>query len=411
MISSSSFHLFKTAAVVPDADTLNLRQAEIALAEKELHRSSELFARLKREGYHIHGFYHTSTWQEYWKEVVSEQLYILDGRRKFPHEKNAEINHLNGNDNIDYSMYEWDTRGRYTSLLDNTDELYLNVAGQDLKEFQDVKALASYLLLDHIDKIKFNFNYSLIREVYDDALPMEREIYDRDKSLSSGEFPTILKLKQHCERMKKSGKKSLVYYFHAKGPCCWKDYKQIYSDQTTFQDSRHRTTQTKLSPVSTWREEMNAGVLEFPSICIRAIVDKNYSTCGVENQLAHYSGNFWWADCDHIAQLDIPPNRFDWRKPEFFVLFVHKKLDIRERFGFRCGFSIFNCGVHFYKHECPRSKYRSSIWKSVWNDSIARSTGNKGDTTEAYLSKCAELRSYNKSLADLNHMLVEYFGK
>ena len=53
---------------------------------------------------------------------------------------------------------------------------------------------------------------------------------------------------------------------------------------------------------------MNAFNIEFPSICLRALL-KGYNTCGVENQDAHYSGNFWWADCEHIASLSKPHNR------------------------------------------------------------------------------------------------------
>ena len=34
---------------------------------------------------------------------------------------------------------------------------------------------------------------------------------------------------------------------------------------------------------------MNAFNIEFPSICLRALL-KGYNTCGVENQDAHYSG-------------------------------------------------------------------------------------------------------------------------
>jgi hypothetical protein len=35
------------------------------------------------------------------------------------------------------------------------------------------------------------------------------------------------------------------------------------------------------------------------------------STCGMEYQDAHYSGNFYWAHCDHIASLPRLHNRFD----------------------------------------------------------------------------------------------------
>ena len=47
-------------------------------------------------------------------------------------------------------------------------------------------------------------------------------------------------------------------------------------------------------PEASWREGMNTFNLEFPSICARAIIRHGYSACGIENQDAHYSGNFWY---------------------------------------------------------------------------------------------------------------------
>ena len=40
------------------------------------------------------------------------------------------------------------------------------------------------------------------------------------------------------------------------------------------------------------------------------------STCGMEYQERHFSGNFYWASCDHIASLPQLNNRFDaWFVP------------------------------------------------------------------------------------------------
>ena len=35
------------------------------------------------------------------------------------------------------------------------------------------------------------------------------------------------------------------------------------------------------------------------------------STCGMEYQERHFSGNFYWANCDHIAALPQLNDRFD----------------------------------------------------------------------------------------------------
>ena len=60
--------------------------------------------------------------------------------------------------------------------------------------------------------------------------------------------------------------------------------------------------------VASWREVMNTFNIEFPSICLRAMLD-GYSACGMEYQDAHYSGNFFWAHCDHVAALPRLWNR------------------------------------------------------------------------------------------------------
>ena len=38
---------------------------------------------------------------------------------------------------------------------------------------------------------------------------------------------------------------------------------------------------------------------------------KGYSSCGMEYQDGHHSGNFWWASCDHIAALPVLEDRFN----------------------------------------------------------------------------------------------------
>lgn len=222
----------------------------------------------------------------------------------------------------------------------------------------------------------------------------------------------MLRLKQHCDKMKATGQKALVYYFHAKGACCWKDYKGIYhpTDTDFHEKDGVRFYKRKYLPSADWRDEMNAGVLEFPSTCLRAILEKNYSSCGMENQLAHYSGNFWWADCDHVAQLDLPPNRFDWRKPEFFILYVTHKRDLREKFGYYCGYSIFNCNINLYGHECPRSRYFPFLWQNIWNDtSIGKSMAMKGSLIDGDRSLCKEMRRNSQTYASLGPELVHNF--
>lgn len=74
-----------------------------------------------------------------------------------------------------------------------------------------------------------------------------------------------------------AGKKAFVYYFHSKGSCCSRSH------------SNHPDKIPQNEGVVAWREYMNAVNLEFPSICLRALLN-GYTTCGAENQDRHYAG-------------------------------------------------------------------------------------------------------------------------
>jgi len=56
---------------------------------------------------------------------------------------------------------------------------------------------------------------------------------------------------------------------------------------------------------------MNAVHIEFPSICMRALLDQGHGACGVEGHERHFAGNYWWTTCDHVARLPPLTNRFD----------------------------------------------------------------------------------------------------
>jgi hypothetical protein len=103
-------------------DKNNTYETEMVMMQKEFERANDMFATLKKRGYTIAGFYHTSTWREKWREVITDQLKILDGYRKIPLEstKGTPVN--------DITEYEWHNT-KWTSLLNASSELYVNVAG------------------------------------------------------------------------------------------------------------------------------------------------------------------------------------------------------------------------------------------------------------------------------------------
>ena len=74
---------------------------ELSIMYQELKRSQEIFDIARRKGYTIKGFYHTSTWKWGWKDVLLQQLYLLEGRRKIPTKFNRTSK---------TASYEWDER-------------------------------------------------------------------------------------------------------------------------------------------------------------------------------------------------------------------------------------------------------------------------------------------------------------
>jgi hypothetical protein len=84
---------------------------EMLLLRREQARSNDIFKEAADREYTIKGFYHTSTYLDGWKNVLAQQLAVIDGRRKVSSGES----------------WEWDTK-RWASLLDVSTELYLNVA-------------------------------------------------------------------------------------------------------------------------------------------------------------------------------------------------------------------------------------------------------------------------------------------
>lgn len=136
------------------------------------------------------------------------------------------------------------------------------------------------------------------------------------KNVSLGEVSTIQRLHAHCQRMvrERPGLPSYVYYFHNKGSCCIQASENVEDN-----------------PIVSWRDLMNTFVVEFPSICLRAL-RRGYLTCGVEYQDALYAGNFWWADCHHIASLPPIEDVMDAYQAEMFLFNVSTDYERREFF-------------------------------------------------------------------------------
>jgi len=336
-----------------------------------LYRERELFHRsvtaAKSAGYSIRGFYHTSTWQNMWEAVILEQIQLLDGKRKVP----VDV------DKPD-TAYKWHD-DLWTSLLRASESLFVNVAGPVIEDLHKVTELIKGAGLASLDKIQFGFNKTIGRHDFNGANEAKKKEFLANEQLSSGEYSTIDLLQKYCIEKTNAGEKALVYYIHSKSGCCYKDF-----------GSKEK------NPRASWREEMNAFNIEFPSICLRALL-KGYNTCGVENQDAHYSGNFWWADCNHIANLNPLNNRYDAWSCEFFVQKYSVDFELARKIGYHCGYSMFNCGRNLYDNDCWRELYRDRLLNLETRYKLLpsfRGTGGKhGKAHDNDTQACIDIRS------------------
>lgn len=107
-----------------------------------------------------------------------------------------------------------------------------------------------------------------------------------------------------------------------------------------------------------WRRLHEYFVLEVPEGCFTHLLDEGYDTCGANLRLdpfVHFSGNFWWARCAYIAQLEAPATyrEGDELAPERWIGSLDERGGGRSARHFEC----FNSGVVHSFARYPRSEY------------------------------------------------------
>ena len=180
---------------------------ELMLVHREFERSKEIFDIARRKGYAIKGFYHTSTWKHGWKDVILQQLYLVDGRRRVP-----KIVTEGDKRTI---KFVWDDR-RWASLLRVSSELFLNVAGEKTEDLEKMRQVVDGANLRYRNKIRLNFNRTIGRGSYNHSPAEKKKELDATPEVSEGEYSTIAALHQYCTDVVSKGEKSLVYYFYSK---------------------------------------------------------------------------------------------------------------------------------------------------------------------------------------------------
>lgn len=150
---------------------------------------------------------------------------------------------------------------------------------------------------------------------------------------------------------------------------------------------------------------MNTFTIEYPSICVRSLLSK-FSACGYNSKDASFSGNFFWADCDHVAMLpSIMSSPFDAWAAEFFIFNISTSYTIRTFYGAHCAYNTLNCNDDHYKKECSKLNYTSRLQEYLDNKTLPPNAGplimknNYKDIAKEEpfnVSFCASLRNQKK---------------
>lgn len=334
---------------------------ELLLRDFERENFRMVLKEAREEGFKISGFYHLSDWQPYWREVVEEQIMLLQGRHRIANKGRKDKDHSMTNS----GNYSW-TPPHSPSLLDVVDHVHVNVGGS-YENYTQIKSFISSLFqpsypqssstsvplsavspreASHLKKLMTTWNETVRRNFYHQANDTQKtQLLKQVGKISSGEMSTLLRLQDYCVEMNGQGKKALVYYFHNKGSCC--TYEHGPKDWH--------------AGVTSWRDIMNTFTIEFPSICIKALM-LGYSNCGSLFQGHIFQGNFFWSRCDHIALLpSLRENKDLLFKPweaENFIFNVSSWREQKEIWGLVCAYSPLTVNFDLYYNQLPRSEYR-----------------------------------------------------
>jgi hypothetical protein len=303
-------------------------------------------------------FYHVSAWQPHWKEVVLEQLHMLGGRQLVRGNARKYSRSSNNNDPAAYT-YMYAPKKSDISVSSIASKINIVLHG-DNEQVAAMRLAISGSYVDFLHKVYYTHSPAMSRALYKDSNEEEKKHIRAEAEKhgnTTGEFATINAVHRHCKKQVSGGSNTVVLYMHNKGGCCSKGgalFNKEYKDSAVS--------------IADWRDLMNTVNIEFASICLRAMRN-GYTTCGANYQDMHYSGNFWWASCNHVALLPALWDPIDnaW-EAEFFLFNVSEAWQDRDPFGLECGYRPFHCRVDHYDKPCPRSKYASVLLPMLASD-------------------------------------------
>ena len=326
---------------------------------KEEFRILSALQSLKLENIRLIAYYHTSTWRRRWPHVVEEQLRLMDGSSSISNR---------------------------TCLLSFIEKLYINVAGSH-DDYMLMCLFIDSLNLNFQNKISIRHVLTIGRYDYMGASEVEQKYIRRRlkyENISIGEHGTLTELHAFCKGERERGQRTFILYSHSKGLCCPKNSGEPDRDA-----------------VADWRETLNTFTIEYPSTCIRSLLD-GYAACGANfgPKYMYFVGNMWWADCNHIAALPGLWDPFEFIDHENFIVNTSSIVENRHGFAQHCFYQPYSSPVYnLYDERTPRIWYLPVLHRLLTSDNLPP---NPSAIVTPY-STWAELtcsRAYERPYAD-----------
>lgn len=214
-------------------------------------------------------------------------------------EKKILFHHIFLHDNISewiYLIFDQFNSLIQNNLIEELDEIYVCTVGNEYN-FSLLEDLLK--VFSHFYRKKIHINY-VQKKISDDEM-----IPNLDKS----KIPAITEeftLKFIWDYSRSLSENEKILYLHTKGSTFIKK----------FLEKREYTNECfRFFCLNNWRKFMEWGVIEKYKECCLALDE--YDTAGVNWvswPLSHYSGNFWWANSNHLKKLMDPSKNLEWWK-------------------------------------------------------------------------------------------------
>jgi hypothetical protein len=225
---------------------------------------------------HVRGFYHVTEDLNHWKEILEEHLMIMDGKR-FQSNLFARSPSKNGI-NMKHKTNKISTG--WSSVFDIIDKVQITFEGSSNAYSNLTNLFSSMHIRSGSEKIEVHH--------YDNALLTNNkfvQLSEKDKHVLSeivGEVHTLNQLHKYCSDRTAKKEHAFVFYLHNHETHC------------TNGDTPAKTSSSNDVDSSFVHDVVNSFIVEFPGVCLGALLHGGYSSCGVDFEKGRYAHNVWW---------------------------------------------------------------------------------------------------------------------